>query len=298
VFVNEAGCFNDVNILNELLKIAKRKAGIVAIQLDIAKAFHTVPHEAIEDALRRKRIPQYVTKFIRDSNERVETIIKQGTVQVPMEIRVERGVKQGDPLSPLIFNAVLEPLIIKLESQKGLGINNECNVSSLAFADDMILLAQDVPKARRLLEITEGYLQNLGMRIAAPTCATFKISTTKDTWYLTDPLLTTMSGDRIPFATAETTIRYLGRKISPWKGITTEGLEQDFRTALQRVDCLALKPHQKAELFSVYMVPHYLFSMVLAIVPVAKIGRLDQLVCRVAKNIFHLPQWTANGLLY
>jgi hypothetical protein len=169
VFVNEAGCFNDVHILNELLKIAKRKAGLVAIQLDIAKAFHTVPHEAI-DELRRKRIPQYVTKFIRDSYERVETIIKQGTVQVPMEIRVERGVKQGDPLSPLIFNAVLEPLIIKLESQKGLGINDECNVSSLAFADDMILVAQDVPKARRLLEITKGYLQNLGMRIAAPTC--------------------------------------------------------------------------------------------------------------------------------
>jgi hypothetical protein len=53
-FVREAGCFNDVHILNEALKLAKTTKGLVAVQLDISKAFDTVPHAAIEDALSRK----------------------------------------------------------------------------------------------------------------------------------------------------------------------------------------------------------------------------------------------------
>jgi hypothetical protein len=97
-FVNEAGCFNDVHILNELLKITKKKSGLVAVQLDVSKAFDTVPHEAIGDDLRRKGVPDYVVRMIKRSYEGVTTDIKHGTVAVPLELK--RGVKQGDPLLP------------------------------------------------------------------------------------------------------------------------------------------------------------------------------------------------------
>jgi hypothetical protein len=70
------------------------------------------------------------------------------------------------------------------------------------------------------------------MKISVPKCAALKICTMKDTWYLTDPLLTTMNGDKISNVTTDTTVRHLGSKISPWKGLTTEGLEEDFRTTL------------------------------------------------------------------
>jgi hypothetical protein len=52
-FVYETGCFNSVHILNETNKPAKTKNGLVAIHLDIAKAFDTVPHVAIGAALER-----------------------------------------------------------------------------------------------------------------------------------------------------------------------------------------------------------------------------------------------------
>jgi hypothetical protein len=123
---------------------------------------------------------------------------------------------------------VTEPLILQMECQQGFRINNECKIASLAFADDIILLAQDVPEARKLLEMTEGYLEKLNMKISAPKCAAFQIctSTNKDSWYLVDPLLATASGDRIPNIEAEATIKYLGGKISPWKGLIDETLER------------------------------------------------------------------------
>jgi hypothetical protein len=44
-FVSEAGCFNNVHILNELLRHSKgNKCGLVAVQLDVSKAFDTIPH--------------------------------------------------------------------------------------------------------------------------------------------------------------------------------------------------------------------------------------------------------------
>jgi hypothetical protein len=33
-FVNDAGCFNDVHILNELMNLGKNGPGLVAVQLD------------------------------------------------------------------------------------------------------------------------------------------------------------------------------------------------------------------------------------------------------------------------
>jgi hypothetical protein len=44
-FVSEDGCFNNVHTLNEIMKLAKKGDGRTIVQLDISKAFDTVPHE-------------------------------------------------------------------------------------------------------------------------------------------------------------------------------------------------------------------------------------------------------------
>jgi hypothetical protein len=76
---------------------------------------------------------------------------------------------------------VLEPLLLQLEEMKGYGINNNTKVSSLAFADDLILVSSE-RESKILFQKTEKYLQGLGMGISAPKCATFSIKATKDSW--------------------------------------------------------------------------------------------------------------------
>jgi hypothetical protein len=77
-------------ILNETIRQAKKKTGITVVKLDIAKAFDTIPHKAIGDALRRKCIPEAIIRLIEDSYVDVHTYITQGCQRVPMKIR--RGV--------------------------------------------------------------------------------------------------------------------------------------------------------------------------------------------------------------
>jgi hypothetical protein len=73
-------------------------------------------------------------------------------------MEIKRGVKQGDPLSPFIFNAVLEPLLLQLEMD-GYNIKNGVQVSSLAFADDIILVSSKDADAANLLKKTDEYLE-------------------------------------------------------------------------------------------------------------------------------------------
>jgi hypothetical protein len=106
------------------------------------------------------------------------------------------------------------------------------------------------------------------------------------------------SGEALPVATAETQLTYLGARISPCAGMTIEGLHEQFTRTIHRVSPLALKPHQKVELITTYLVPHYLYRLVLAVPPQKLIRQLDQELKAVIKSIYHLPQSTTDGVLY
>jgi hypothetical protein len=49
-----------------------------------------------------------------------------------------RGVKQGDPLTPLIFNAIIDLLLEQLEQRKGYVFDESHRLSTLAFAEDLL----------------------------------------------------------------------------------------------------------------------------------------------------------------
>lgn len=55
-------------------------------------------------------------------------------------IPVTRGIKQGCPLSPLLFDLVLEGVLPVLEQAKGYRFPSGSLVGALAYADDISLL--------------------------------------------------------------------------------------------------------------------------------------------------------------
>jgi hypothetical protein len=252
-----------------VIRAANIGGGMVTIQLDITKAFDMVPHNAIDAALHSLGLPQRVRESIMNSYIGLSTTIQySGTHTV---VPLLRGVKQGDPLSPFIFNAIMNPLLEQLEQMKGYVINESHSLSALAFTDDLILLAATKTKPQKLLEHTEAYLRGLGMQIAADKCASFEIRLTKDSWYLTDPYLFLQSGEKIPASTANSSLRYLGGHVSPRSGLQYKGLVDDLKSTLERCESALLKPHQKLTIITTHILPHFLHQPVLATPPAATI---------------------------
>jgi hypothetical protein len=116
----------------------------------ISKAFDTIPYESIPNALCHKGLSEFVVCLIVVSNMNVRATIKQGIMEVP--VRLQQGMKQGDPLSPFVFNAVLEPLLLQLENHPRYQIDSQVSVSSLAFTDDLVLLATNTQEAKKTAE--------------------------------------------------------------------------------------------------------------------------------------------------
>ncbi len=117
--------------------------------IDYKKAFDMVEHEYMVTALKRQQIPQKITRIIQELYSGLQAKIITEKASKP--IKIQRGVRQGDPLSPLLFNCVLEEVFKMLDWQeKGIDINGE-KISNLRFADDVVLLAPTVEELRTMI---------------------------------------------------------------------------------------------------------------------------------------------------
>jgi hypothetical protein len=116
-----------------------------------------------------------------------------------------RGVKQGDPLSPLLFNACLDPLLEELQRETtGIKINSDNKVSVLAFADDVILLGKNEKEAQEQINILNKYLGTLYMNVSEEKCQTFQVVTKRNIWLLKNPEIK-LNNTKIPFAESRMT---------------------------------------------------------------------------------------------
>ncbi len=78
---------------------------------------------------------------------------------------IERGVKQGDPFSPNILDSVLEEVFQKMNwEEKVIKINGQV-MSNLRFADDIVLISQNVEELRRMAEDLCTECKKVGLKI-------------------------------------------------------------------------------------------------------------------------------------
>jgi hypothetical protein len=93
--------------------------------------------------------------------------------QVGQNFQTKKGVRQGDPLSPILFNIVIDMLAILIKRAKGDGqIAGEIphliddGLSILQYADDTILFMEhDIEKAKNMKLLLSVFEQLLGLKI-------------------------------------------------------------------------------------------------------------------------------------
>ena len=152
-------------------------------------------------------------------------IILNGEKLNPSALR--SGTKQGFPISPLLFNTVLEVLATAIREEKeikGIQIGKEAVKLSL-FADDMILYIENPKGATsKLLELINAFGKVAGYKINAQKSLAFL--------YTNDEKSEIEIKKTLPFTTAPKRIKYLGI-ILPKE---TKGLyAENYKTVMKEI---------------------------------------------------------------
>ena len=83
------------------------------VAVDFKKAFDTIGHDAIWEALQELGLPEgYIIVLKRLYKGQTGQVVADADSRT---FAIKRGTKQGDPISPTIFNAVLEVVMRRLK---------------------------------------------------------------------------------------------------------------------------------------------------------------------------------------
>ncbi|NXM09834.1 PO21 protein, partial [Tyrannus savana] len=113
--------------------------------------------------LKQKGVDPHIVSLIQNMYEDIYTQIDTKTGKSD-QIKMLVGVKQGDPMSPLLFNLAIDPLLCKLE-ECGKGFQQGRNtVTAMAFADDLVLLSGSWEGMETNIKILETFCELTGLR--------------------------------------------------------------------------------------------------------------------------------------
>jgi hypothetical protein len=143
-------------LINEFYASLSRKQQLYLLSLDTARAFDSVSHVFIRKLLVHIGMPEWVCHVVGGLLHEVSvTAVIAGADATP--IRIDRGVKQGCPFSPLLFVLCYDVLLWRLSKVRG--------VTGYAYADDLALTTSSGRVLVKSLELIRSFSNVTGLKL-------------------------------------------------------------------------------------------------------------------------------------
>lgn len=296
------GCNENIAILENIMKGAKsNKKELAVVFVDLAKAFDSIGHKMLTVGLKRMGIPNRFIHLVQSLYTGNTTVI-EGDKTATEPIPIKRGVKQGDPLSPLLFNITMDPLICSLEqAQMGVTLthnNRRISCSSLAFADDIAILSDSYAGMTANMKILQSFCQNTGLQINIKKTAGFHCKPYRKTFLYNTQEKWKINGEPVNHIQPGELEKYLGARIDPWAGVTEDNWSVKLNTWISSLKETDLKPTQRLEILKTHMIPRIYYHLILTEASQNTVVKLDNIIKKAVKEILHLPADTTDGILY
>lgn len=200
---------------------ARRRAGFNYLAvLDLKGAYDRAPRDRIVAIAKHRLSP--------DLAGIITAVLGSGEVFISGEptalLPITSGVPQGDPLSPTLFNLLMDDFLQNIDEKAG----PQAHAAS-CYADDIALSAKSRHALQSYLNMADTWALKNGMHWNVRKCEEM-IRTTNAS---TTPLM--LTGEPIP---QRVEIRYLGITIN-WDGVSTTSLRDRLGKALRRMTLIS-----------------------------------------------------------
>ena len=214
--------FSTVDHLHTLMQIQEKthewQIPLWICFIDFEKAFDSIEHHAIWGALQRQGVSDgYIELLQRLYAGQTSQVLVDSMLSRKFE--VQRGTKQGDPLSTLLFNAVLEDIFREIRprwTSKRYGlemsVGSTRHLSNLCFADDVVLFAKSLHEIKEMLTDLKKAALARGLKVHSGKT---KVLTNEiEVRSRNIPRHIDIDGEQYEVLAADGYTKYLGRKVS------------------------------------------------------------------------------------
>lgn len=300
-FTHSPGTYINSSIVDGILRSAsKKKIDCGIMFLDVTKAYDNISHIHIEKTLFSLPIPlslcESILNLLKDNTTQIETI--KGKTQ---KIFLNKGVPQGSPLSPTLFNLAIDFILEDLadvNEQFGYKLTDFLPpVSVLGFADDTVLVSRDKKSLEILYYMAVDLFKTIGLSL--------NISKTKII-YITDGILSrqSFSFENYVLYSIDNTekIKYLGINFSGTITFDHFATISKLKTYIEKlVASPFLKDDKKINILNIYIWPIMIYPFQTA--PLNKLSReflndIDIIFRSAIKEILDLPSDIPNHMIY
>ncbi|XP_062103545.1 uncharacterized protein LOC133814624 [Humulus lupulus] len=172
-FVKGRSIAHNIMIFQDLIKNYGRTStsSRCAIKIDLSKAYDTVDWEFLEDLLKALNFPMKFIGWVMSCVQNTSySLLMNGRIQG--KFKGEKGLRQGDPMSPLLFVLIMEYLTRSLQlaalksSFRYLPMCKSLKLINLCFVDHLLLFCKgSLSAVRSVKEVLDEFASATGLSI-------------------------------------------------------------------------------------------------------------------------------------
>jgi hypothetical protein len=293
------GCTEHGIILNELFHDARRNhKGLVITAIDFTNAFGSVPHELILSAMKQRNFPEWTRNIVQDMYTNASSFIElRGDTS--KSIGWKKGVKQGCPLSPLLFNLCLEPLLQLVKRvNKDMGayvdIDENTKIENLiqAYADDVALISERPEGIESMLKSLEIFTKWSKMEVNVKKCSTasYLLNDHGHRCSLTNCFK--FQNQDIPNLTLSQSLKYLGTAVAARRNVKLHATISKFdemKTLVRKIMGSPLLTVQKIDAIKTFVIPCFDFLMLNGDISKTRLDELDSFIRGQTNKLLKIP---------